>query len=126
MTSLSWRPTTLANGVRQFTHYDEDLDAELMMLPTDLALLSDPNFRPWVHKYAEDKDTFFADFAKVFAKLLELGIQRDGEGRITNVDNERGGYVSAPKKKGKPGKPGQAGKEAEPLAEENRQFRAKL
>lgn len=126
MTSLSWRPATLANSVRQFTHYDEDLDAELMMLPTDLALLSDPSFRPWVHKYAEDKETFFVDFAKVFAKLLELGIQRDSEGGVTNVDNEKGGYVSAPKKKGKPGKVGQAGKEAEPLAEENKQLRAKL
>ncbi len=66
------------------------------------------------------------DFAKVFAKLLELGIQRDSEGGVTNVDNENGGYVSAPKKKGKPGKMGQPGKEAEPLAEENKQLRAKL
>lgn len=97
-----------------------------MMLPTDLALLSDPSFRPWVHKYAEDKETFYADFAKVFAKLLELGIRRDGEGRVTNADNEKGGYVSAPKKKGRPGREGETGKEAEALAAENRLFRAKL
>ena len=126
MESLSWQPKTLDNGVKQFTYYDEDLDTELMMLPTDLALLSDPSFKPWVHKYAEDKDKFFEDFAKVFAKLIDLGIQRDEDGKITNCDNEKGGYLSAPKKKGKAGKKGQAGKEADPLAKENQQFRAKL
>ena len=125
MSSLSWQPTTLANGVSQFIHYDEDLDTELMMLPTDLALLSDPSFKPWVEKYAEDKDKFFEDFSKVFAKLIELGIQRDADGKIVNADNEKGGYVSAPKKRGQAGEKG-AGKEAEPLAEENRKFRAKL
>ena len=125
MTSLSWKPTTLANGVSQFTHYDEDLDTELMMLPTDLALLSDPSFKPWVEKYAEDKDTFFNDFSKAFAKLIELGIQRDESGNILNADNEKGGYVGAPKKKATAGKEG-AGKEADPLAKENRDFRAKL
>ena len=97
-----------------------------MMLPTDLALLSDSSFRLWVHKYAEDREIFFEDFAKVFAKLVELGIRRDKEGRVVNVDNERGGYMSAPKKTAGPGNTGQAGKEAEPLAEENKLFRAKL
>ena len=125
MATLSWRPTTLPSGVRQFTHYDEDLETELMMLPTDLALLSDPQFKPWVHKYAEDKDAFFGDFSRAFAKLVELGIQRDADGKIVNADGERGGYVSAPKKKAEPGKEG-AGKEAEPLAKENQRFRAKL
>ncbi|KAI7530381.1 putative heme-binding, partial [Hortaea werneckii] len=77
MISLNWKEKTLDNGVRQFVHYDEDMDEELMMLPTDLALLSDPSFKPWVELYAKDKDRFYADFAKVFAKLMELGIQRD-------------------------------------------------
>jgi catalase (peroxidase I) len=35
-----------------------------------------PAFRPWVHTYAEDKDKFFADFSKAFAKLIELGVDR--------------------------------------------------
>lgn len=38
--------------------------------------LSSPAFRPWVHAYAEDKDKFFADFSKAFAKLIELGVDR--------------------------------------------------
>ncbi len=125
MTSLSWNPITLPSGASQFTHYDADLDTELMMLPTDLALLSDPAFRPWVHRYAEDKEVFFRDFASVFAKLVELGIKRDGDGRVVNGDAESGGYVSAPKKRGSAGKKG-AGNEAEGLAEENSRFRAKL
>ena len=51
-----------------------------------------------MERYAEDQDLFFADFATVFAKLMKLGIRRDAEGKITNTDNEKGGYLSAPKK----------------------------
>ncbi|GAA6013427.1 hypothetical protein JCM10207_008840 [Rhodosporidiobolus poonsookiae] len=57
---------------------NEDLGEELMMLPTDMSLISDPEFRKWVEIYAEDRDRFFDDFAKVFAKLLELGVDRSG------------------------------------------------
>lgn len=131
--SLQWKPKTLSNGVSQFVNYDEDTETELMMLPTDIALTQDPSFAKWVELYARDKDRFFEDFTKVFAKLVELGIQRDVEGRITNSDNEKGGYRSAPKKKQTPGSPAQstddktAGtSEAEPLKEENKKFRARL
>lgn len=47
-----------------------------MMLPTDLALIEDPAFRPFVEAYADDKDLFFADFSKAFSKLIELGVSR--------------------------------------------------
>jgi len=129
MLSLSWKEKILDNGVRQFVHYDEDTEEELMMLPTDLALVGDPSFKHWVKVYAEDKERFFEDFAKVFAKLIELGIQRDARGNITNTDNKLGGYHSAPKKSAKPGKPEEVDApfaEAEPLREENRRFRARL
>lgn len=55
---------------------------ELMMLPTDIALIEDEAFKPWVDAYAEDKDLFFADFSKVFAKLVELGVDRTKPVRI--------------------------------------------
>lgn len=139
MSSLDWKEKTLANGLKQFVYVDPDLTEEeaaeeepLMMLPTDMSLLSDPSFSVWVKKYADDKDLFFDDFAKVFAKLIELGIQRDETGKITNSDNEKGGYISAPKKKDTPGAPDkvqgkkQVGKEAETLKEKNEQFRARL
>lgn len=127
MTEWDWKEKTLENGVKQFVHYDEDLDEELMMLPTDLALVHDKDFAPYVKKYAEDKEVFYRDFAAVFAKLLELGITRDENGKITNSDNVKGGYHAAPKKSDKAGKPTSAGDGiAEPLMEENKQFRAKL
>jgi len=103
-----------------------------MMLPTDIALTQDKNFRKWVELYARDKDRFFEDFSKVFSKLVELGIVRDGEGKVTNADNEKGGYHSAPKKKGTPGSPAKSTddkvgpNEGEPLKEENKSFRARL
>jgi hypothetical protein len=44
-----------------------------MMLPTDMALLDDAAFLPWVQKYAADEDAFKEDFATAFAKLIALG-----------------------------------------------------
>ncbi|RMD43185.1 hypothetical protein DV735_g1943, partial [Chaetothyriales sp. CBS 134920] len=134
-----WRKKKLDNGVEQYVWTDEDLAAdeededaeepeELMMLPTDIALIQDPSFRPWVELYAEHKDIFFDHFAKVFAKLLELGITRDVNGNVVNDDNLEGGYKSAPKKSDVPAAPeksqghGQVGDEAKPLKE----ARAKL
>ncbi|KAL2003731.1 hypothetical protein VTN02DRAFT_2496 [Thermoascus thermophilus] len=100
LTSLEWKPRTLPNGVMQFNYVDPDAPDEepLMMLPTDMALIADPSFAQWVHRYAKDKDLFFDHFSKAFAKLIELGIRRDENGRITNTDNQRGGHIPAPKK----------------------------
>jgi len=53
----------------------EDPSGELMMLPTDVALLSDPAFRKWVDIYAQDEDRFAADFVKAFVALEELGVR---------------------------------------------------
>lgn len=121
-------------GPRQFAA--DSFGTELMMLPvrpslaprlyhrltpplvqTDYALLDDPKFRPWVDKYADDKDAFFSDFAKVFAKLVELGVHRD----------EHGSYEPAPQKSGQPGAPSKVGRdrEAEPVRHGN-ELRARL
>lgn len=130
--SLQWKKKTLKNGIEQFVNYDDDSETELMMLPTDIALIRDKNFRKYVELYARDKEPFFEDFSKVFAKLVELGIQRDEDGNVTNSDNEKGGYLSAPKKKSTPGSPAKSTddkvgpSEGEPLKEENMAFRAKL
>lgn len=45
-----------------------------MMLPSDLALLADPEFKKWAELYAKDEGKFFKDFASAFSKLLELGV----------------------------------------------------
>jgi catalase (peroxidase I) len=54
----------------------DDKSKELMMLPTDMALLDDPEFKKLVELYAKDKDAFFRDFSSAFAKLLNLGVGR--------------------------------------------------
>lgn len=91
MMSEEWREKVLGNGVRQFVHYDEDSEEELMMLPTVLAPIHDASFRPWVELYAKDKERFFKDFANAFEKLVELGLERDESGKMMNTDSVRGG-----------------------------------
>ena len=51
----------------------ENKDGTLMMLPSDLALIQDPEFKKYVEIYAADETLFFNDFAAAFSKLLELG-----------------------------------------------------
>ncbi|KAL7269616.1 heme peroxidase [Rhizina undulata] len=59
------------SGPKQF----EDVATKsLMMLPADMALIKDKEFRKHVERYAKDNDLFFRDFADVFARLLELGV----------------------------------------------------
>jgi len=45
----------------------------VMMLPTDIILKRDREFRKHVRKYANDQDEFFKDFAVTFDKLLTSG-----------------------------------------------------
>lgn len=77
-------------------------------------------------RYADDKEVFYADFAKAFTKLMELGIQRDAQEKVANLDNLKGRYHSAPKKANKPGLPNASNEEAKPLRMENEKFRARL
>ncbi|GAA5872566.1 hypothetical protein JCM1840_004838 [Sporobolomyces johnsonii] len=81
LTKFKWDKKTWQGPVQ---YKNEDLGEELMMLPTDLALIEDPAFRKWVDIYAADRDRFFDDFAAVFGKLIELGVDRSE------------GYESAP------------------------------
>jgi hypothetical protein len=57
------------DGPEQF----QDPSGQLMMLPTDMALIEDEAFLPWVKKYAADEKAFFHDFAESFGKLISLG-----------------------------------------------------
>lgn len=45
-------------------------------LSQDMVLLDDPEFKKWVKVYAKSEETFFADFAKAFRKLTELGFKQ--------------------------------------------------
>ncbi|KAF3171766.1 heme peroxidase [Orbilia oligospora] len=67
------------NGPAQY----EDKTKALMMLPTDMALVKDREFKKWVDKYAKDQDVFFKDFSDVIVKLFELGVPFKQEERWT-------------------------------------------
>jgi len=84
----TFSPTTLSNdffklllsekwvqkkwdGPKQF---EDKQTGSLMMLPSDMALLSDKSFKKHVDAYAKDQDLFFKDFAAAFQKLEELGV----------------------------------------------------
>lgn len=54
--------------------YEDTKYKQLMMLPTDMALIKDKSFKPHVVKYAENEELFFKDFAAVLTKLFELGV----------------------------------------------------
>ncbi|KAL2000620.1 hypothetical protein VTN02DRAFT_2846 [Thermoascus thermophilus] len=64
----SWRKW---NGPAQYT---DNTTKTLMMLPTDLALVKDKEFKKHVERYAKDSDVFFKEFSEAFVKLLELGV----------------------------------------------------
>jgi len=53
--------------------YEDEETKQLMMLPTDLVLLSDPEFKKHAERYAKYKDTFFQEFTDAYTKLTELG-----------------------------------------------------
>lgn len=52
----------------------EAQQGQLMMLPSDLWMLQDAEFKKYVQLYAKDEAVFFRDFAAAFSKLLELGV----------------------------------------------------
>ena len=59
------------NGLKQ---YEDKKTKSLMMLPTDMALIKDDEFKKHVERYARDSQVFFKEFSDVIVKLLELGV----------------------------------------------------
>ena len=45
-----------------------------MMLPTDMALIKDKEFKKHVDRYAKDSEVFFKEFSDAYVKLCELGV----------------------------------------------------
>ena len=67
-----WTLTTnKAPGKEEYT----DPRGKLMMLPTDMALVSDPELKKWVEIYAKDQQKFFDDFSLAWTKLQENGVK---------------------------------------------------
>lgn len=45
-----------------------------MMLPTDIVLVKDKEFKKHAERYAKDNQAFFNEFKDVVVKLFELGV----------------------------------------------------
>ena len=56
-------------GPTQYT----DPSGRFMMLPTDIAIKTDPSFRVHLERFAVDAEAFNVEFGAAFAKLLALG-----------------------------------------------------
>lgn len=69
----SWTVKWLQFDNRYFTDIKEQMDEELLVLPTDACLFEDEKFKPYAEKYAADNDAFFKDYVESHLKLSELG-----------------------------------------------------
>lgn len=65
-----WTPKKW-NGPFQY----EDPSGDLMMLPTDLAIVQDAKMKPHVEHYVKNPEAFEKDFHKAWIKLQELGVE---------------------------------------------------
>ncbi|KAI8333536.1 heme peroxidase [Chlamydoabsidia padenii] len=54
----------------------------VMMLPVEITMYNDKEFRKYFDLYAKDQDKFFADFTKAFTKLVELGVPFKGDEKV--------------------------------------------
>ncbi|KAG0366120.1 heme peroxidase, partial [Gamsiella multidivaricata] len=67
------------DGPKQF----QDKESQsLMMLPSDMALTKDKEFKKWVEIYAKDEKKFFEDFSKACTKLFELGCEFEKDSKM--------------------------------------------
>lgn len=53
-----------------------------MMLPSEIAVYKDKEFRKYFDIYAKDEAKFYEDFTKVLVKLFELGVPFKGDEKV--------------------------------------------
>ena len=66
LVTMKWYAKKQHNGLEVFVTDDQP---GIIMLPTDVALLTDEKMVPWVELYAKDRARWESDFASAFAKL---------------------------------------------------------
>jgi catalase (peroxidase I) len=71
----SWtrRWLTFDNSYFKREYVSEQNKEDLLWLSTDEALHTDPGFKPFFDRFANDEGFFFEKFAAAFAKLSERG-----------------------------------------------------
>jgi len=84
---LEWKEVEIQEtGRKQFV---DVATGKLMMLPTDLALRDDPDFRKWTEVYAKEQNLFFKDFSAAFSKLIHLGCPFQPTGIVVNPEQDK-------------------------------------
>lgn len=61
-TLLRWNARELGRG-------------EALFIPTDVVLVVNRKYRPYVEAFANNEQLFFAAFAKAYGKLVEIGFR---------------------------------------------------
>ncbi|CAH9106969.1 unnamed protein product [Cuscuta epithymum] len=74
----AWTKEPLKFDNSYFVELLKDDTEGLLKLPTDKALVDDPEFRRYVELYAKDEEAFFKDYAASHKKLSELGFTPPG------------------------------------------------
>lgn len=83
--NLEWVPRQWDGPLQ----YEDKETGDLMMLPADLAMIQDPEYRVHVERYAKDQNAFFKDFAAAFSKLVSLGTTLDEDGNAPAAEEGR-------------------------------------
>ena len=80
------------DGPEQFA----DPSGRYMMLPTDMALRTDPAFAPIAAEYAADQEKFFKDFSSAYARLMALGCPAEAQPDLPPADGEEAAAPELP------------------------------
>jgi len=66
--------------------FEDEATGKLMMLPTDMAIKTDPAFRKVAEEYAADEKLFFKEFADTFGRLLGNGCPKGTSSKTDNCE----------------------------------------
>ena len=80
--NLEWQPRKWKGKFQ----YEDVGTKKLMMLPTDMALRTDPVFRRYARLYADDEQLFFKDFSAAYSKLLALNTKSKANNAMSQRD----------------------------------------
>ncbi|KAG1145092.1 hypothetical protein G6F37_004497 [Rhizopus arrhizus] len=79
ISTRTWIKKSLANGGWQWVDKN---NKDVMMLPAEISMYNDKEFKKYFDLYAKDEEKFFEDFAAAFSKLIELGVPFKGDEKV--------------------------------------------
>lgn len=86
--NLEWQPSDRTGEGGNF-QYEDVATKKLMMLPTDIALKTDPAFRVIAEEYAVNQDLFFSDFTSAYQRLLTNGTPNQNLATATEQQKQK-------------------------------------